>query len=76
MIRRLSNRGNVGALFIVVFLIVAGAVFWYMYKNNTQKVPTNFAECKAAGYPIQESYPEVCSTGDGESFSNPTQILE
>lgn len=30
---------------------------------------TSFAECEAAGYPIQESYPPVCVTPDGQSFT-------
>lgn len=29
---------------------------------------TNFEECKAAGNPINESYPETCKTSDGQHF--------
>lgn len=31
---------------------------------------TNFKECAAAGNPVQESYPERCTTEDGKSFVN------
>lgn len=34
-----------------------------------EKIVTNFAECLAAGYLTQESYPRVCRTPDGASFS-------
>lgn len=34
---------------------------------------SSFDECKAAGNPIQYSYPEVCLTKDGKRFVNPNQ---
>ena len=37
-----------------------------------QTVPTNFAECVAAGYPVMESYPAQCAVPGGPSF---TQVL-
>lgn len=36
----------------------------------------DFASCKKAGNPIQESYPEVCTAKDGKSYPNPDQIKE
>lgn len=30
---------------------------------------TGFEECEAAGFPVQESYPERCTTPDGRSFT-------
>lgn len=76
MKRALPNQGNVGALFVIVLVIVLGVAFWYLYKNSEKTDINSFAECKAAGFPIQESYPEVCATDDGQSFPNPSQILE
>ncbi len=70
-----SEKGAVGAVFIITFLVVVGAAFWYMYTNSKQEI-TTFEQCVAAGNPVQESYPEVCATEDGQSFPNPTQILE
>ncbi len=48
-----------------------GAIVYYI----SQKPPANkninsYAECAAAGYPIQESFPEQCSTPDGKHFTN------
>lgn len=31
---------------------------------------SNFDDCVAAGFPIQESYPEQCRTDDGRNFTN------
>ncbi len=71
-----SEKGAVGAVFIITFLVVLGAAFWYMYTNSSKKEITTFEQCVAAGNPVQESYPEVCATEDGQSFPNPMQILE
>lgn len=38
--------------------------------NQSRAAITDFAECAAAGYPIQESYPEVCKGPNGQSFVN------
>lgn len=70
------HKGSSAQIVIIVVLVVAlvaalGIVFW---QNYLQKEPATFAECKAsAGSSIQESYPEVCKTKSGKSFSNPDQ---
>jgi|SRR3989344_203505 len=58
---------------IVVLVILAGLMFWaYQSQNNVSDYQavsiTNFEECKQAGYPIMESYPEQCRTATGELF--------
>lgn len=51
-------------------VITAGVTFaWYTMHN--EKIKT-FEAC-AAKYPVRESYPEVCATPDGQSFTNPMQ---
>jgi hypothetical protein len=58
---------------IIFGIIAAGLGGWFFYQQLT-KVPTSinsYAECAAAGYPIQESYPEQCRTPDGKLFTNP-----
>ncbi|MGH7196866.1 MAG: hypothetical protein ACREGJ_03845 [Candidatus Saccharimonadales bacterium] len=51
-----------------VILITAAAVLFF------RKPPvSSFEECVQAGYPVQESYPEVCAAPDGKSFPNPNQ---
>ena len=74
------NRYQKGStqVVIVIVLIIAllgalGYVLWTKFASNTAE-PTNFADCKAmAGSSMQESYPEVCRTKGGKSFTNPDQ---
>ena len=40
---------------------------------NVASIST-FEECKQAGYPIMESYPEQCATPDGRTFINESQV--
>lgn len=56
-------------LFLVI--IVASASLLFMERRDTARdaAISNFEECAAAGYPIQESYPEQCRTKDGRSFT-------
>lgn len=52
---------------IIILALVAFAVI-----TSTKKAPvvvTNFEECVAAGNPIQESFPEKCSTPDRKTFT-------
>lgn len=41
--------------------------------SDTYAYITDFEECEAAGFPVQESYPARCTTPDGRSF---TQIID
>lgn len=57
----------------MVVALVAGVIFVAItfIKSKDAVAPavvTNFEECKNAGYPILESYPEQCRTPDGELF--------
>lgn len=66
-----------GLLVVVVIGAIAGAG-WYVYQRQNRKEEpkqatiTNFEQCKAAGYPIAESYPEQCHA-NGQSFVNESQ---
>jgi hypothetical protein len=42
-------------------------------KQQRMYAISSFKECKDAGYPIMESYPEQCATSDGRSFLNDAQ---
>jgi hypothetical protein len=72
------HRRNRKHLIILVLLLLAvlggGAAYWLLAKDDSPKI-TNFAECKAAGNPIMESYPEQCMA-DGQSFVNPDQSVD
>lgn len=42
-------------------------------KQQRMYAIATFSECKDAGYPIMESYPEQCATPDGRTFVNDVQ---
>jgi hypothetical protein len=63
-------------VFIIFDVLVVALAAWFFYQQST-KPPADinsYADCVAAGYPIQESYPEQCRTPDGKSFINPDAI--
>lgn len=53
----------------IILIVLALGVLLYM-KGGTVQTITSFEECKAAGYPIMESFPEQCRTPDGKLFVN------
>jgi hypothetical protein len=65
-------------VFIVFDVLVVALAAWFFYQQSTKPPTTSinsYADCAAAGYPIQESYPEQCRTPDGKSFTNPDAQL-
>jgi hypothetical protein len=56
----------------------AGAYIGYDvgYERGVKSISDidGFEDCKNAGYPIQESYPEVCRLPDGRSFTAPRTL--
>ncbi|MBI5645262.1 hypothetical protein HY970_04185 [Candidatus Kaiserbacteria bacterium] len=60
---------------LVVVAIVVGLLLALSNISKQQRVIaiSTFQECKAAGYPVMESYPEQCITPDGRSFENTEQ---
>lgn len=60
---------------LVVLIIVAGLLLALSQTAKEQRILSinSFEECKAAGYPIMESYPEQCRTPDGRLFINESQ---
>ncbi len=59
----------------VVLALIAGLMLSLSNIAKQQRMYTisTFQECKDAGYPIMESYPEQCSTNDGRTFVNEVQ---
>jgi hypothetical protein len=53
-------------IFLVVVLLVTGG---YFYLNTSREEVNNFEECVAAGYSVMESYPQKCTTSEGETFT-------
>lgn len=52
----------------LVLLVVVGVVGYALYNQKATPI-TTFEECAAANNKIQESYPPVCVTKDGKSFT-------
>ena len=58
---------------VVLVLVALGGLVFAFAKNQEQQhmlAIQSFNDCKAAGYPILESYPEQCKTPDGRTFVN------
>jgi hypothetical protein len=81
--KRLNSKGFsvVEGLLVVVILAAIGGVGWYIYNRNSSNSAntstgsiTNFQECKDAGNPVQESYPEKC-TVNGQTYTNTNQTI-
>jgi len=62
---------------IIVFIGLAGLAlggfigFSLGFPQGKQANINSYEECVAAGYPVQESYPERCSVPGGNSYTNP-----
>jgi len=59
-------------LIIIVGLIMAISYTYFIRKHRTYESITSFKECISAGYPVLQTYPEICSM-PGKSFTNPLQ---
>ncbi|MCR4279496.1 MAG: hypothetical protein NUV78_02025 [Candidatus Zambryskibacteria bacterium] len=65
----MTNKLRIAILLLVLALASAG--LYYGAKDKAVApvvVITTFGECRDAGYPIMESYPEQCRTPDGRNF--------
>jgi hypothetical protein len=62
---------------VLIVLAVGGlaAVVWFAWILPAQQAKNidSFGECVSAGNPVQDSYPEVCTTAEGKRFTNPDQ---
>lgn len=60
---------------VAVVLLVAIYLIYITYgqtnrdKNNSQTSVSSFDDCVAAGNAVQESYPPICVTPEGKSFT-------
>jgi hypothetical protein len=61
----------------IVMLLIAGLSLSLVNISQQQRMYAiaTFEECKDAGYPIMESFPEQCTTSDGRSFTNDAATL-
>jgi len=58
-------------IIVSVVLLLAISVGGLVYMR--QKLVVNSFESCAAKYPVQESYPTVCRTPEGKSFTDPVE---
>ena len=72
------NKSTISLLGGFCLLIVGALLVWYFLaiQNKAQPIDptptitvTNFEECVAAKYPVQESYPPRCTGPDGRTFT-------
>lgn len=56
----------------IISLFLAGALIaWKAAQDLKISSINSFEECAAAGFPVMESFPEVCRTPDGRNFAKP-----
>ncbi|HEY4487163.1 MAG TPA: hypothetical protein VI483_00160 [Candidatus Paceibacterota bacterium] len=66
------------AIVSIIVLVVGAGVLLVLSEDTTAPNVasiSNFDECKKAGYPIMEKYPEECATPDGRTFMNESQLV-
>lgn len=75
--KKLNDKGFSIGQVLLIFLVLGliGSVGYFVYQRQSEPVVTNFEECKAAGNPIMESYPEQC-VANGETFTNSKQTID
>lgn len=54
---------------VIAVLAVAFAIVYSKGGRDRASAVASFDECVAAGYPVQESFPERCATPDGRTFT-------
>lgn len=52
----------------LIALAAIGVIIFERAQHPPKPKVKNFEECKAAGYPIMESYPRQCSVPGGKFF--------
>jgi hypothetical protein len=69
---RFSTGSGLSRVLAIAFLALLAVVVWQMKDRKAVQV-NSYKDCVDAGYPVQESFPEVCRAPDGRSFTNPDQ---
>jgi hypothetical protein len=65
----MSHLKHIALVLVIAGIVVAG---WLVWKHATEsKTINSYRECVDAGNPIQEMYPQVCVTKDGQRFVTP-----
>lgn len=74
-----KKRGyvNIWVIIGIIALLLFAGVYLIIDFQERAKIESisSFEECRDAGYPIMESYPEQCATPDGRVFVNTSQSV-
>lgn len=66
------RKGKINILLLIVGVVLIGVGVYFLVSSGPTKEAakkiTSFEECRDAGYPVEESYPEKCRTPEGEVF--------
>lgn len=67
-----KNKLAAGKL-VIALLAVVGViiVIWFAWIRPEEEPIDSFEECRAAGYPIMESYPPMCAVPGGKTYTAP-----
>lgn len=65
------NKNIIGVLILIVITLLG--LYYFKYPDL---FINSYKDCKNAGYPIQETYPERCVTKNGKLFTDPIQTYE
>jgi hypothetical protein len=68
-----SDRKLMAFAATLFIFVLAGGGLWTFILLYDKSTIESFEECKNAGYPILESYPEQCRA-HGQTFVNPDQV--
>ncbi len=55
--------------FLIILIVGGLGYFLYYYFKTPETTVLSFADCVKAGYPVMESYPRMCITPDGRTYT-------
>jgi hypothetical protein len=53
----------------IFFVVISGILAWIYTEKQAVKSVSSYSECIAAGYPVMESDPPLCTASDGTVFT-------
>jgi hypothetical protein len=68
--KKIRRTTTLLTLVVVILIAVAG---YYVIKSKASII-NSYKECVSKGYPVLQTYPEVCKVPDGKSFTNPADL--
>lgn len=77
----MKSKVTITIIICIIFIAALAVASWFVLSrdnnaNNGADSINSFEACAAAGNPIQETFPEVCVTPDGQRFVNTVQEVQ